>query len=88
MARGKLPVAFFTLGLRLAHSSGFGGGEAVVVEGVVVAAAGVTAEAPSSVDWGSKRTLANFRLAAVYSQLSPPASQRLQRGKSPEHLVF
>lgn len=34
------------------------------------------------------RTLANLRFAAVYSQLSPEVSHRLQRGRSPEHFVF
>lgn len=79
MARGKLalPLLLSLTGLGLALLDGFVGD---TPDGGV---------SPSSaLAGGSRRTLANLRLAGTYSHSMPPASHLLQRGRSPEHLVF
>jgi hypothetical protein len=95
ITKGKLAswLAAVSFGSGLLLGSGFEVDE-MAVSGVAAAAAGggaagcggvACAGSAADVAFASK---VNFRLAGAYSHWRSEFSQRLQRGRSPEHLVF
>lgn len=91
LASGLLGGASFGSGLRL--GSGFEGNEGTVsgVAVAVIGGAAATGGGGGAASFSLGVELAswlNLRLAGAYSQSRPAFSHRLQRGNSPEHLVF